>query len=237
MLVNRDGRFRAQIRDAGVGETGPNKLTTWTAAFLITEEWNGREWVDISAEGMTVTGFFYIEKGIWKDGKCIGTDLNEFQIEMIKKAIGWDGCDLSFLQGGEYPPVQIVVEHKEYNGKVRPKVEFINPYDSEGGGSGVIKSDDQTLKKINSRLGMKLRALSGGSNAAPKTPPKPKAPPAPKKMTQEEAWEKFFANGVEKGGLTEEQITELWTDELEKGASFEALAEFDFERLAEDIPF
>jgi hypothetical protein len=225
MLINREGRFRGRITEAGVGETGKSQLCTWTANIVATEEWNGSEWVDCTDERLTITNYSYLER---KDG-----NLNEIQINALKAALGWDGKDIDYLQQCEkFPMIQFTVKGEEYEGKLRYKVGFINPYDYEGGG-GVVRSDAQGVKKLQSRLGTKLRALSGGSNVAPPKPaaPAPPAPPAaPAAVTEAQAWEMFYAKAKEVG-LSDDQAGALFLREKQTGRSLADLASYSFEEL------
>jgi len=126
----------------------------------------------------------------------------------------------------------ILENFEEYEGKLRYKVGFINPYDYEGGG-GVVRSDAQGVKKLQSRLGTKLRALSGGSNVAPPKPaaPAPPAPPAaPAAVTEAQAWEMFYAKAKEVG-LSDDQAGALFLREKQTGRSLADLASYSFEEL------
>jgi len=226
-MANRAGRFRAQIIDKGVSETGPNNLATFIPRFFLTEEWNGSEWVDIGREGLEITGYVYIEK---KDGS-----LNTRAIENLKSAFGWDGRDIMWLQESALPDCQVTCEFETYNGQERLKVQWINPYDSTGSGEAIPKADDNTRKRLANRLGAKLRATAGGSPAAkPTGKPQPRAstalpPPAaapPRKIpppsaaekqiaTEADAWTAFTAHeGAQ--GLDGETLGRLWFETIEK---------------------
>ena len=181
MIPNREGLFNAYPVDVGVDETGPNKLATCVISFRLYEELQpSGEWADCSHENFEVTGYFYLEK---RDGS-----LNTITLDSLKAALGWDGRDPFWLQESDLSehPVQVKLAFEEYNGKNRLKVQYLNPYDSKGGG-GVTKADTVTRKSIANRMGSKLRALTGPAQpvktkpaAPPKLPPtKPKAPAAP----------------------------------------------------------
>lgn len=185
MMLNREGRFRAQVVESGLSEN-KNGLASATIRFRITDEWDGDQWVDVSRENAEINTYMTLEK---KDGS-----LNEVSIDMLKTGLGWDGVDLGYLNNGSaMPPCQIVAGYEEYNGQTRLKVKWINDYESTG--ASVRKADDQTLRSIATRLGSRLRANSGGTPVA--TPPKPKPAarptPAKPKVTLDDVWEKFVA--------------------------------------------
>lgn len=171
MLANREGLFHGYPIEIGLDEQGNNKLACYSILFHIFEErLNNGEWADVAAEDMEITGWFYLET---KDGQG-----NDFTINSLKAAFGWDGRDPFWLQDNAEQlaqlPVQMKLAFEEYDGNTRLKVQFLNPYGSIGG--GVSKADDTTRRNINNRLGSKLRARAGGTPAqAPKPEAKPKA--------------------------------------------------------------
>jgi hypothetical protein len=59
------------------------------------------------------------------------------------RALGWAGDDLSDLSGIDTNEVELVVENEEYEGKVRPKVQFINAL----GGLGMKEPMPEDRKK------------------------------------------------------------------------------------------
>jgi hypothetical protein len=189
-LPNRAGVFHARVIDSGFGETGPNNLATVTAKYAIYED--ALTGADVSAEGMEITGFHYVEK---KDGT-----LNEGAVKSLKAAFGWDGLDPCWFETPDacQKPVQITVGMEEYKGKTSPKVQWLNPYGSTGGG-GIVHADEAQASALKNRLGSKLRALSGGAAAA--KPPAAKAPKgrptaptaAAATATADDAWEVFAA--------------------------------------------
>jgi hypothetical protein len=189
MLPNREGLFNAYPVEVGVDETGPNKLATCVVNFRLYEELQpSGEWADCSAEGLQVTGYFYLEK---KDGS-----LNTITIDSLKAALGWDGRDPFWLQEADLSQhaVQVKLAFEEYGGKTRLKVQYLNPFGSTGTGL-VTKADAPTRRAITNRMGPKLRALAGPSQpATPKapTPPAPPVePPQAPEATMEQAWEEF----------------------------------------------
>jgi len=180
MLPTREGLFNAYPVEIGIDETGPNHLATCIVRFQLYEELQlTGEWADCAAEQWEITGYFYMEK---KDGS-----LNTIAIDALKAALGWDGRDPFWLQETDLSdhPVQVKLGFEEYGGKTRIKVQFLNPFGSTGGG-GVTKADDAMRRTIANRLGPKLRAIAGPTQAPakPAGPPKkpsakPKAQPTP----------------------------------------------------------
>lgn len=194
MLANRKGIFLATIGERGVAPTGPNKLTTVTLQYQLIEELQGGQFVDIVSEGMTITGYHYLEK---TDGT-----LNQFIIDKLKEATGWNGVDPFWLEDSMPADVVVKVEldFESYNGKDTLKVKWLNHKDDAGGG-GVAKSTPQDRTAIKNKLAAKLRAASGGTpvkapapagkpSLPPKGPPKA-APKAEEIVTENDAWAAF----------------------------------------------
>ncbi len=173
MIPNREGLFNAYPAEIGIDETGPNNLATCIIGFRLYEELQpSGEWADCSGENFQISGYFYLEK---RDGS-----LNSITIDSLKNALGWDGRDPFWLQETDLSeqPVQVKLGFEQYDGKIRLKVQYLNPYGSTGGG-GITKADEPTKTTIRNRLGSKLRAHSGPAQpAAPKPVSQPKSPPA-----------------------------------------------------------
>ncbi len=194
MLPNREGRFKATIREHGVAETGQNKLATFVCHFQLTEELANGEWLPVE-EDFDITGYFYLEK---RDGT-----LNTVTIDALKSAFGWDGRDPFWLQDADFDGhvVQVKLAFEEYNNRTRIKVQYVDAEDATP--SGVPQADDAARRAIGTRLGAKFRANAGGTPApAPKppagsrpAPPKPAQPARPPEPTAtlEQAWTAFAA--------------------------------------------
>lgn len=156
MLPNREGRFKATILDHGVSETGPNNLATFVCQYKPVAELANGEWVDVD-EDFEISGYHYLEK---RDGS-----INQVTVDSLKAAFGWDGRDPFWLQDADMSGVvvQIKLGFEDYNGKQRIKVQFVDAEDSTGG--SVPKSDDNSRRSLNNRLGSKFRALAGAGLA------------------------------------------------------------------------
>jgi hypothetical protein len=187
MQLNREGIFHANPVDIAVNETGQNNLATVVLQLAIIEEKQDGEFVDIHDEQLTAAAYVYLER---KDGS-----INEFFVNSLKEALGWDGRNVFWLQDNDLSdhPIQITTGFEDFNGKTRLKVQFVNPYGSEG--RAVKKADGNVKRNITARIGSKLRAIGGGTSmpaAKPKTAkPTAKAATAVMTATADEAWKAF----------------------------------------------
>lgn len=260
MLPNREGRFKAQVLEHGVDETGPNRLATFVCKFGLTEELTSGEWLPLPPEDgdLDITGYFYLEK---KDGS-----INTITVDSLKAAFAWDGRDPLWLQDADFSGlvVQLKLEFEVYDNKQRLKVRWVDAEDAEG--RGVPKADDNARRTLGTRLGSKLRALAGGSpapapkpNGAPTPPGKPAAPPtktitklapasasafapttsaAPVKIaTMQQAWE-AFAKECPKGWQASD-VEQEWfriLGELVPGKQPEAITPAEWAMVIEEAP-
>jgi hypothetical protein len=260
MLPNREGRFKANILEHGVAETGPNKLATLVCRFQLAQELINGEWEPVD-EDFDITGYFYLEK---RDGT-----LNTVTIDSLKSAFGWDGRDPFWLQDSDFDGhfVQVKLAFETYDNKTRLKVQYVDAENATP--TGVPQADDAARRSIGTRLGSKFRANAGGTPApAPKpntgsrpTPPKPKpaatpsapqAAPAPaaQGLTMQQVWEAFVKASPE--GYSAEQVEDEWFRRLgevfpdrqpeqltpQEWARFAAEGTtFGAETSADDVPF
>lgn len=92
------------------------------------------------------------------------------------RAMGWRGTDLAELDnhggGLDGQQVELVVEESEYQGRVSPKVRWVN---SLGGISTAKGVDAGGMRAFSARMRSKIAALEGGSRPAPRAPPQAKA--------------------------------------------------------------
>lgn len=196
-MPNRAGKFRAEILDAGIVESGDNKLATVILKLHLVDELLGGEWKEIVGEGLEITAYNYLEK---RDGS-----VNTKTVDSLRKTFPrWDGSDLTYwdLLTGEHLMCQVTLGFETYNNKERIKVQWVDPYDSAHGGD-IPKASAEERRSIMNRLGAKLRANSGGTSVPPRTAaPASKAPAAPAQTkappaapaptaTMDEAWEMF----------------------------------------------
>jgi hypothetical protein len=195
------------VTDRSVTETGQNKLATFVARYSILEEFVDGAWADVSGEGLSIDGYHYLEK---RDGA-----VNEFTIDALKEAFGWDGRDVYWLEDNDLPNCQITLKYETHEGRERMKIKWLNPYDSEGG--MVSKATPEVRKKISGRLGSKLRAIAGTTPAAqrptgtPKTPPRAAPKPAGPTATMEDAWAAFAdTQAASATPISDEWISSEW---------------------------
>lgn len=170
MLPNREGRFKAVIADVAITENGKPPKCCVAFTFNLVNEKTADGWTDIEREGMSIVGYFYIEKN---DGS-----INEYTINNFKEVLLWDGKSIEHLTTVKEAEVQVELVWEDYEGKRRLRVKYMNSADAEG---GQVKHDPDAMKRAQSRLGSKLRALSGGS-AVPATKPAP-APSTPPQVS------------------------------------------------------
>lgn len=85
---------------------------------------------------------------------------------------GWEGDDLTNLQGLDKNEVELVIEDEEYDGKVRPKVRWVNRV----GGSLALKAplSGDKLKAFAASMRGQIRAYDAGTGR--KAAPKPRPP-------------------------------------------------------------
>lgn len=202
-MPNRDGRFRAEVKDAGITESGKNKLATVQIRLSLIDEQAGGEWKNVEREGMEITAYCYLERK--------GGSVNTRTVESLRESFPeWDGADLAYWDRSAGQMCQVTLGYEQYDGKDRLKVQWINPYDSTPGGD-MKKAGPEERRSIANRLGAKLRAMSSGSPVPPRpapTKPAPSAPPSrpktqeddprgPITSTEEKCWE-LFQNKNEK---------------------------------------
>lgn len=185
MLPNREGRFKAVIADVAITENGKPPKCCVAFTFNLVNEKTADGWVDVEREGMSIVGYFYIEKN---DGS-----INEYTINNFKEVLLWDGKSIEHLTTVKEAEVQVELAWEEYQGKRSIRVKYMNSADAEG---GQVKHDPDAMKRAQSRLGSKLRALSGGTSVpAAKPAPTTSVPPASSPAPQEGfPWESSSAD-------------------------------------------
>lgn len=148
-----EGKFAAVARGAVLSESSKSKTPQVVVTFEIT-----------TAEyaGTTIDWFGFL------------TDkTTERTIESLRYA-GWKGsdlADLSDLGKTDTPVVEIVIEHEEYEGKSRPKVQWVNRVGR--GGKALPAADAKKLaakmRKAIAVVDQKLKGegFSSGTRRAP----------------------------------------------------------------------
>jgi|GEM_PF-1281403 len=155
--------FRAKARAGhwGLGVTGSGKDQV---AVLF----------DISTEGADVkdiTWYGYFTEATF-----------ERTIEALRHC-GWEGDDLSNLQGLDAHEVDLVIEDEEYNGSIAPKVQFVN---RPGGLALSAPMGVEKTKAFAASMRDRIRAIDASKGvrkaaATPATAPKPAPRPAPQR--------------------------------------------------------
>lgn len=258
--VNRPGIFKARVTEKGVN-THKDKVRLVCCYSIEQERGDDGEWYSVADAEMNsvIVGYHYLEKN---DGS-----VNTVGVDQVKRALGWDGADLDWLNDTPYDGlVQIRVVEDEYDGKAQLKVNWLDHENAEP--AGVQKADATELAAIKDKFGAKLRANSGGTArpgpakpaAAKPTPAKtapakpaaaakagpPKRGAAAPTLTMDEAWAKF--NEYCKAGaspMEDAAIQKEWTRLLEKffpGVADDAItpeqwARFAAEATEQVIPF
>lgn len=180
-LLDRPGRFQADITNWGIQPNDKTPTVAVVLDFAILAQWNDttKSWDDWTQFGQVIRGFFYIIK---KNG-----ELNDRQVESLIKSLGWNGNMEDFAAGSEWKPkpCQIVVDYETYQNKSKLKVQWINPFD----GPDMKKASDGEVKKLAAQHGSKLRALAGNiTRNAPAPPPaaprQGPPPPIPQETNQ-----------------------------------------------------
>lgn len=191
------GRFTGWTVEEG--DTGKN-LLQFIASFSLPMHWNGAEWIDVTADDLSITGYFFLMKS---DGSP-----NTRTIENLRAAMGWDGRSLATLNDSDWSSteVQLTIEKEDYQGKARVKVKWINPRDSVPG-ANVTKADPQVIQSLDQKYGAILRAATPAAiNGKPKTGAAP-AQSDPKRQ----AWDYFK---TQHPGLHADALAEAWKSEL-----------------------
>jgi hypothetical protein len=171
---DRAGQFKGDITEYGLRQMqAPSQAVCVPIKVLLTEWWDGAQWVDWRSYGMEAQGDIWIGK---KDGA-----VNEKQIEALVKCAGWDGNLASLVDGSWTPtPCQVAVEEDSYNDQTRFRISWLNPLDRTPGGGSLSNVDETNVKALEARFGSPSRAIVAAAkrNAAPTTG-KPPAPPKP----------------------------------------------------------
>ena len=225
MIPDTEGRYLAWTLERGVGDTGPNELATFMATFQLAQVRDAAgNWTDLPQEPVqTISSYFYLEK---KDG-----DPNEFAINKLREAYGWDGQDPFWLQDAELPDdhlVQLTLAYEnDQQGRPRMRVQFIDAADATG--FGVKRTEDDAAKQaLRNKMVPKLGAVAGGATPA-KTPPggRPTPPatgkkgaprrrsaPAEKPWTEERAWGHLVQLATTAGKDKQAEQEAIWFEVL-----------------------
>jgi hypothetical protein len=168
MLLNREGRFIANIVASGV-KIEDGKCPQFAAEFVVKLEWVDDVWQETHPE--EISEWFTLRN---KNGA-----LNKINCESIIKSLNWDGRSFTALNQADFSQVEVQIVTRfepDQNGKSRLRVKYLNPRDYEGG--GVSKADPNALRALDAECGSLLRATFGGTGAKA-TATRPTASPSP----------------------------------------------------------
>lgn len=186
--IDRAGTFRGTITQCGIAATKAG-APQFVAKFRALEYWNTEdpenpEWMDWSPfEECEATGYFVL---VSKQNHPI------FHMEDLKKALGWSGSSFGELaEIGNGAKVQFRLENDTYEGKTTLKVNGIDHYDAEPGGT-LRTLDADEIKKLDAKFSKVLRDFSGG----PK--PKPVGKPANPEKKEDAAGQPVEKKAVKK---------------------------------------
>jgi len=241
-MIDRAGVFIAEVASCGISETGnPPKVTAIVALKLVAEQVGDN--MEPLEDGHTITAWMYLEKARRDSGgNAIGTELNTFVLDTMKKVFEWDGLDPFWLADNiTGHGCQVTIELDANYGN-KPKVKWLNAI----GESPVPKqASPDERRAITARLGGKLMAYSGGKTVEPKkpTPPAPKEIPAKpvkrakvteKPLTQAEVWSAFCKKHSGKG---QDEIETMWFDTISVTAGKQDTEDLDAEDLSKIMKY
>ncbi len=145
------GRYNARAIEWGLGKTSTGKERVAVQLEL----------TDPSVLGRRLTWYGYFTEGSLP------------HTVKALRALGWQGADLSVLDGLDRNDVSIVVEHEDYEGKTQVRVKWIN----EPGSLGVktpLQGDE--AKSFAARMKANILALEQGQAKPNNAKPSPARP-------------------------------------------------------------
>lgn len=161
-LINK-GKHRAQCQSIAFDQTGTDDKVTAVVSFRIVD-------ANDPQDGWHISAFLYFTE-----------NAVDRTLESLRH-LGWVGENLDELpqlaaagQLGEV--VEIVVDHEEWDGKLRAKVKWVNKI----GGAVLLKKplEGQALSQFSQRMRSRVRTVPAGKptgNAKPAAPKHPNAP-------------------------------------------------------------
>lgn len=167
--LNRTGRFRAKIIGSAV-EKSRNGYPQFVAQLDIVQELQGRDWVDVTDENLTIRTWYTL-------GGVNGPI--ESKVNGLAEALGWDGISLVALGTTDWreAQVQVTVEQSQRDSGIVLEVAWINP---DRAGPPIERSDPDTLRELETVWSHQFRAVRQGArkpqSKPAKTPPAAQAP-------------------------------------------------------------
>lgn len=218
MALLSAGRFKATVTSCGIQRKGKNNLLAFSAFFNAYEGKDGDEYIPIEGE-FGIIGDFYIQK--------TNGDLNTELIKRLAHVFEWNGDLTTLAAAAEGARCKITVKDETYNGKVSPKVDWLNHIDDGDGGGFTVDNDADVAKQAQAALGSKIRALLGTSTR-PATPSRTTAPTPPPsavakalhdahKQTVDSVWNAFEAK-MATDGTPKDHVETAWFQFLKETA-------------------
>ena len=153
------GRYKTTVTSCALRRRGTNNLLCVSLYFRGDEGKDGDDYIPIDGE-WGIIGDFYIEK---KDGS-----LNEDQIKKLAHVFDWDGDLNSLGSACTGARCKLTVKNDTYNGKTRPKADWIDHIDA-GDEGFALEWDATTARAAQASIGGKIRAILGPKKPAPQT--------------------------------------------------------------------
>jgi hypothetical protein len=171
MELDREGDFRIEITSYGLYEADSGSVAVNLEANVL-ECWNPetQAWEDWRQYNVATTGSVWIVK---KDGKP-----NEKGVESLIRCAGWNGRPTSITQENWRPkPCQASCKRDEYQGQVRFKIAFLNPWDRTPGGMGNVSPEK--AKELELKFGSQFKAMHANFQRQEAGPPEGSQPQSP----------------------------------------------------------
>lgn len=156
----------------GDDEPEEKRATSQSVALVVTfrilAQFEDGAWSDWTQyEEHQISGWFWIVK---RDGSVSATT-----VENLAASIGWDGNLANLTAGPPEVVCQITVAEEEWNGKLRLKVQWLNPEDFVAGPKTALPAE---VQQLNVRYGSLLRAAAATAKPKALAQQKPAPPPA-----------------------------------------------------------
>lgn len=174
---DRAGVFRIEICEYGLKEMDSGAVAVSIKA-LLTEWWDGAQWLDWRQYDMEAGGDVWIIK---KDNG----GANDKAAESLMRHAGWDASVTAIVDGTWKPtPCQAVINQEEYKGQKSFKIAFLNDFNRTPGALSNVTPEK--ARDLENRFGSTLRALQSNvrrnqpaaTNSRPPAPPKAPEPAA-----------------------------------------------------------
>jgi len=173
--LTSEGTFRGRIIQYGLQEASDVKSASLGIAIKVeideAYDFGAAAWIDWREHQCQCYGYVNLVK---KDGTP-----NDVSAANLSKCTGWNGS-LADVAIGDWKPeaIQFSTKADTYKDKTSYKVDFINPYDSTPGGTGIKSVDESKAKALQARYGSSFKAIAASTRNPAPSSSKPVAPPA-----------------------------------------------------------